>query len=97
MEANFALAASSKRRGGDDFEEKFVHFFGGFGVDGAIHADDAAEGGDGIAFEGPLVGFGESLAGGGAAGVGVLDDGARPGSSNSWARSQAACRSTMLL
>ena len=30
--------------GGDDFEEKFVHFFGGLGVDGAIHADDAAEG-----------------------------------------------------
>ena len=30
--------------GGDDFEEKFVHFLGGFGVDGAIHADHATEG-----------------------------------------------------
>src|SRR5579863_5999570 len=53
-----------------------MHFFGGIGVDGAIHADYSAEGGDGITFEGALVGFGESLAGGGAAGVGVLDDGA---------------------
>ena len=60
--------------GGDDFEEELVHFFGGFGVDGTIDADHAAEGRDGIAFEGALVGFGESLPGRGAAGIGVLDD-----------------------
>ena len=53
-----------------------MHFFSGLGVDGAIHTDYATEGGDGIAFEGALVGFRQSLAGGGAAGIGVLDDGA---------------------
>jgi len=61
---------------GDHFEEEFVHFFGGFGVDGTVHTDHAAERGDGIAFESALVGFGESFAGGCAAGIGVLDDGA---------------------
>ena len=29
---------------GDDFEEELVHLLGGFGVDGAVHADHAAEG-----------------------------------------------------
>ena len=72
----FGLGGFVERRGGDDFQKKLVHFLGGFGVDGAIHADHAAEGGDGIAFQSALVGFGESLARGGAAGIGVLDDGA---------------------
>src|SRR5712691_8661783 len=53
-----------------------MHVFGGFGVDRTVHADYAAESGDGIAFESALVGLRESLAGGRAAGVGVLDDGA---------------------
>src|SRR5579871_3632551 len=53
-----------------------MHFFGGFGVDGAIHADYSSEGGDRIAFEGTLVGFGERLAGGGAARIRMFDDGA---------------------
>ena len=51
---------------GDYFEEELVHLFGGFGVDGTVYADHAAERGDGIAFERALVGFGKSLAGCGA-------------------------------
>ena len=40
-----------------------------------LTADDAAEGGDGVGGEGALVGFEDGCAGGGSAGVGVLDDG----------------------
>src|ERR1700722_6153442 len=61
--------------GGDDFEEELVHFFGGFGVDGAIYADNAPEGRDWVTFESAFLGFGERFAGRGSAGVGVLDDG----------------------
>jgi hypothetical protein len=73
--ANLALGGFVEGGGGDDFEEKFVHFFGGFGVDGTVYADHAAESGDGITFKGAFVGFRQSLARGGAAGVGVFDDG----------------------
>ena len=71
----FCLGGFIESGRGDDFEKKFVHFFGGLGVDGAVHADHAAEGRHGVAFESALVSFGESFAGGGAAGVGVFDDG----------------------
>jgi hypothetical protein len=65
--------------GGDHFQEEFVHLFGGFAVDGAVHTDHAAECGNGVAFECALVGFSKSLAGRTARGVGVLDDGADGG------------------
>ena len=59
---------------GDGLDEELGDFGGGVGVDRAIDADDAAEGGDGIAGEGLLVGLEDGCAGGRAAGVGVLDD-----------------------
>jgi hypothetical protein len=43
-------------------------------VYGAIDADDAAKGGDGIGGERFLIGLKDGCAGGRAAGVGVLDD-----------------------
>ena len=60
--------------GGDGFDEELGDFFGGVAVDFAVDADDAAEGGDGVAGEGLLVGLEDGCAGGRAAGVGVLDD-----------------------
>src|SRR5205807_8694282 len=58
------------------FEEKPVHLFSSFAVDGTVHANHSAEGRDGIAFESSLVGLGERLAGSGTGGIGVFDDGA---------------------
>ena len=60
---------------GDGFDEEVGHFFGGIAVDFAIDADDGAEGGDGIGDERLAVGFKLIVAGGDAAGIGVLDDG----------------------
>ena len=60
--------------GYDGFDEELGDFFGGCGVDLAVDADDATEGGDGVGFEGAAVGFEDCGAGGGSAGVGVLDD-----------------------
>src|SRR6202007_29987 len=73
--SELGLGGLVKRRSCDDFEEELVHFFSGFGVDGTIHPDHAAESRDGVAFESALVGFGERIAGGGSARIGVLDDG----------------------
>jgi len=82
--------------GGNGFDKKLCHFFGGGGVDDAIDADDTSECGDWIALEGLLVSIHQFRGRCRAAWVGVLDDGA-DGSSYSCARSHAACRSTMLL
>ncbi len=96
--------ASGVKDGGDDgFDEELGDLFGGFGVDLAVDADDATEGGDGIGGEGAVVGVEDGGAGGGAAGVGVLDDGDGGGGRVSaawqvrWASSQQASRSTRLL
>src|SRR5690242_16709971 len=51
--------------------------FGGSAVHGTIQRDDAAEGGDGITFEGAEESLGKITANGAAARVGVLDDGAK--------------------
>ena len=70
-----ALACFGREGGcSDGFDEELGDFGGGFGVDGAVDADDSAEGGDGIAGESLLVGLEDGVAGCGAAGVGVLDD-----------------------
>ena len=83
----------------DGFDEELGDLLGGGGVDLAVDADDAAEGGDGVGFEGAAVGFEDGGAGGGSAGVGVLDDGdgGVGAASNSLTSSQQASRSTMLL
>ena len=60
---------------GDGFDEELGDGGRGVGVDFAIDADDAAEGGDGVGGEGFFVGLEDGCAGGCAAGVGVLDDG----------------------
>ena len=61
--------------GGDGFYEELGDDCCRFGVDRVIDADDAAEGGDGVGGEGFFVGLEDGMAGGGSAGVGVLDDG----------------------
>ena len=48
----------------DGFDEELGNLFGGCGVDLAVDADDASEGGDGVGFEGALVGFEDGCAGG---------------------------------
>ena len=61
--------------GGDDYLVKDRrHSGGGGGGNGAVEADDAAESGYRVAFIGQLVGLGNIIPGGEAAGVGVLDD-----------------------
>src|SRR5207302_1127879 len=59
----------------DYLEKKFMHLFSSLGVHRAVHTNYSTEGGYRIAFERLLVGLGESLAGGGAARIGVLNDG----------------------
>ena len=63
-----------KGRRGDGFDKELGDFGCGLGIDGTIDANDSAECGDGIAGEGFLVRLEDGAAGGGAAGVGVLDD-----------------------
>ena len=75
MEANFALAASSKPGAAMTSRKSLCISSAASVVDRAIDADHAAESRDWIAFQGSLVRFGESLAGGSAARVGVFDDG----------------------
>jgi hypothetical protein len=75
LAAKMARGFRGEGRGGDGFDEELGDLGGGCGVDFAVDADDAAEGGDGIGGEGFFVGFEDGCAGGCAAGVGVLDDG----------------------
>ena len=58
----------------DGFDEEFGDLLGGGGVDLAVDAEDAAKGGDWVRGEGAGVGLEDGCAGGGAAGIGVLDD-----------------------
>ena len=61
--------------GDDDVVEVTAHGGDGFGGDGSVEAEDAAEGGDWIGFAGAAVGLDLGLGvGGQAAGHGVLDD-----------------------
>src|ERR1700722_3263841 len=53
-----------------------MHLFRGLKIDGTIDADDSAKGRDRITFQSTLKCFSQSLSRAGAAGVGVLDDGA---------------------
>jgi hypothetical protein len=64
----------SKGRSGDGLDEKLGDFFCGSAIDGAIEADDGAEGGYWIAGQSLLVSVQEVFAERCAAGVGVLDD-----------------------
>ncbi len=47
---------------GDGLDEELGDFLGGFGVDFAIDADDAAEGGDGVAARARLIGLEDGAA-----------------------------------
>src|SRR5436305_114012 len=72
-----ALAISSTPSGkGKKASEAATVPLSGSSIDGAIDADGATEGGDGIAFERAFVGLGQRRAGGGSGWIGVLDDGA---------------------
>ena len=59
---------------GDDFGEDAADRFGGGAVERAVDRDDAAKGRDAVAGERGLIGFDQRVAGGDAAGIGVLDD-----------------------
>ena len=103
MRRRFFLAAKrvegfgGERRRYDGFDEEFGDLLGGGAVDLAVDAEDAAEGGDWVGGEGAGVGLEDGGAGGGSAGVGVLDDDYSGLFKFAETISQQASRSTRLL
>ena len=78
LAAKISRAASVELRRGNDFEKQLRHLRRGFRVNGAVHANHSAKRRDWVALQRALVGFCQSGSNCGAAGIGVLDDGARP-------------------
>ena len=73
-EATIARASSRRVRRDDRLREDLDDSPRGVAVERAVQGDDAAEGRDRVAGQGPLVGVEKGLALGDAARVGVLDD-----------------------